>query len=90
MELNDIIIILHLLSISWFITHFEPLTIKLFSIETENESYIKLISILTCWKCLSLWISVIYTIISLFINESTFIFIPLYVSMLAYILQKQY
>jgi len=92
MELNNIIIILHLLTLSWFITHFEPLLIKLLSINIKNEIVGKFISIITCWKCLSLWLSITYVTISLLLktNELTigFILIPFYVSMISYILEN--
>lgn len=84
MNMNYELIIL-LLSISWFVTHFTPLTTLLFSIESTNPIIQRIINLLTCWKCCSLWLSIP---VCLILGQP--IYIPLIVSMLGYILEKNY
>lgn len=60
--------ILTLFFIAWLVTNFEPLQTVLINIVIKHnpkQIYIELMSILTCWKCLTFWIFTIASIVTL-------------------------
>lgn len=52
----ELITIIEITLLSWLITHFEPLSMFLLTRSTDNFILQKLIYIMTCWKCNSLWL----------------------------------
>lgn len=73
-----------ILVFSWFITHFEPLTMYLLQFYSKYTIVNKFIQVVTCWKCLTLWVGVVLSLFGLIhiIDSIT-------LSMIAYLLDKK-
>ena len=73
--------VISIIAISWWITHFEPLTDLLVKKADKLNKYV--IKLLSCWKCNSFWIAMVYAIIT-----QQFYTLPFICSMIAYIIDS--
>lgn len=80
---NKFILLQYIITMSWLLTHYEPFTMYLLQVNTKHWILQKIISVLTCWKCATLWIGFI---VSIFLPVSPLDVATL--SMIAYLLEK--
>lgn len=50
------------LLISWLWCYFEPLQDYLYRLATQGKIHNKVFDLLTCWKCMSFWLTLLFTL----------------------------
>lgn len=61
--MEHLLIILKILSFSWFLTNFTPLVNTMTIVKSKNFLWLLFKQVITCWKCCALWTGIIYIMV---------------------------